>query len=98
MSTSSEHKTRQLLKDLDFIEKKSASLRQESERLRRMKDEAKDGLAKRYPHLFNHDQDNLSSKFFCHKQFHNFLVDNFSRKNNLKVRKNREKGLFYCFA
>ncbi len=63
MSTSSETKTRQLLKDLDYIEKKSASLRSESERLRRMKNEAKEGLVKRYPRLFNTSNDHdMSSK------------------------------------
>ena len=47
-----EDKTRRLLRELDAIEKKSEALRRETERLRKMKNEAKHALAGRYPDLF----------------------------------------------
>ena len=43
---------RRLLRELDAIEKKSEAMRRETERLRKMKNEAKHALAGRYPDLF----------------------------------------------
>ena len=45
-------KTRALLKELDSIEKKAQVMRNETERLRKLKDEAKLALSSRYPDLF----------------------------------------------
>ena len=60
-----EDKTRQLLRELDAIEKKSEAMRRETERLRQMKNQAKQTLAVKYPDLFahggNHD---ISSKYW----------------------------------
>ena len=47
-----EDKTRRLLRELDAIEKKSEAMRRETERLRKMKNDAKHALAGRYPDLF----------------------------------------------
>ena len=47
-----EDKTRRLLRELDSIERKSEAMRKETERLRRMKNEAKQALSHRYPDLF----------------------------------------------
>jgi hypothetical protein len=58
--SSTQDKTRQLLQELEVIERKSHAMRLETERLRKMKDEAKDRLAVRYPDLF--------SKYTCSKQ------------------------------
>ena len=53
MSTSrSEEKTKHLLRELDVIEKKSQAMRKETERLRKLKDEAKHALTLRYPDIF----------------------------------------------
>lgn len=65
---SSEEKTRHLLRELDVIEKKSQAMRKETERLRKLKDEAKHALTLRYPDLFanaegrGHRSDIASSK------------------------------------
>lgn len=53
-----EDKTSRLLRELDAIEKKSQAMRRETERLRRMKNEAKHALALRYPDLFAGDKGN----------------------------------------
>ena len=45
-------KTRQLLQELEVIEKKSESMRRETERLRQLKNEAKATLVARHPDLF----------------------------------------------
>ena len=45
-------KARQLLQELDVIEKKSEAMRRETERLRQLKNEAKATLASRHPDLF----------------------------------------------
>ena len=48
----SQDKTRALLKELDVIERKSQAMKHETERLRKLKDDAKQSLANRYPDIF----------------------------------------------
>ena len=45
-------KTRQLLQELDVIEKKSESMRRETERLRQLKNDAKATLVAKHPDIF----------------------------------------------
>ena len=64
----SQDKTRALLKELDVIERKSQAMKHETERLRKLKDEAKQSLVMRYPDIFanapnkNINLDTMSSK------------------------------------
>ena len=60
-------KTRALLKELDAIERKSEVMKRETERLRKLKDEAKQTLSSRYPDIFANAKssfDMISSKYF----------------------------------
>lgn len=52
VSMTSEDRTRSLLRELDRVEKRSEALRKETERLRAIKNEAKQAVAIKYPHLF----------------------------------------------
>ena len=50
-----QEKTQLLLKRLSEIEKKSKQMRNETERLRKLKDEAKQTVMENFPHLFKKD-------------------------------------------
>ena len=61
-----EDKTRRLLRELDAIERKSEAMKQETERLRMMKNDAKSALAHRYPDIFG-PKANLETMSKFHK-------------------------------
>ena len=64
----SQDKTRALLKELDVIERKSQAMKHETERLRKLKDDAIKNVSLRYPDIFtnapnkNINFDTMSSK------------------------------------
>ena len=62
-------KTQRLLRELDAIEKKSEAMRRETERLRKMKNEAKQAIAGRYPDLFPSKASDSISKIFLTRKF-----------------------------